>query len=113
MDWILWALLLIIQNGAFTCVSRARNSSSLLYHGTASLFSNGIWFISQFILVDKFFNIIRNGRDIKSAIFVGLFYTVFTIIGSLTMHWVSMNYIEKGKRKLNVGVTQTVSKVSV
>ncbi len=46
-----WFILLIVQNAAFTLVSRARNSGSYSYHALAAVFSNGIWFASQFILI--------------------------------------------------------------
>jgi hypothetical protein len=99
MNWFIWGVLLIIQNASFTMVSRARNSGSLLYHGIASIFSNGIWFLSQFILVDKFMTILK-GNDWKLAAITGLFYTACTIAGSLSMHYISMHYLEKGKRKV-------------
>lgn len=37
--------LVVLQNASFTLVSRARNSKSLLYHGIASVLSNGIWLL--------------------------------------------------------------------
>ena len=95
IDWIVWALMLIAQNAAFTWVSRARNSGSLGYHALASVFSNGIYIVSMFFIVDK----------LKSAgpghiASVAVFYTTFTLIGSVAMHHVSMKYLEKGKRKV-------------
>ena len=42
MNYFAWALLLILQNMAFTWVSRARNSGSLGYHAIASICSNGV-----------------------------------------------------------------------
>jgi len=51
VNLLLWFLLLVIQNAAFTWVSRARNSGSYGYHAIAAVFSNGIWFVSQFILI--------------------------------------------------------------
>jgi hypothetical protein len=44
MNLILWFLLLVLQNAAFTWVSRARNSGSIGYHAIAAVFSNGIPF---------------------------------------------------------------------
>lgn len=99
MTWLVWACLLLIQNASFTWVSRARNSSSLAYHGLASIFSNGIWFIALMFAVDK----IADARKAHSAtllIATALFYTVFTVVGSLTAHHVLMKYVERGKRKI-------------
>jgi len=73
MMWILWALLLIIQNFAFTMVSRARNSKSIVYHAMAALFSNGIWFASQFILVGMFMRVIKDA-DWQLAVLGGMLY---------------------------------------
>ena len=99
MKLLLWAILLFIQNFSFTMVSRARNSGSLTYHAIAAVFSNGIWFASQFILVDSVVGIIKEANW-KYAIFVGVFYTTFTIAGSLTSHIVLMKWVEKGSRKV-------------
>lgn len=99
MTWIAWALLLVLQNAAFTLVSRARNSGSYSFHAAAALASNGVWFASQFILIGTIANLAKDGFTWQ-AVAVGLFYATFTIIGSVGMHWFSVNYLEKGKRKV-------------
>lgn len=99
MTYLAWALLLILQNSAFTLVSRARNSGSYSFHALAAIGSNGVWFASQFILIDKMVAVIRNGAW-SEAVWLGLFYSACTVTGSVGMHWVSINYLEKGKRKV-------------
>lgn len=99
MTWILWGALRLIQNASFTLVSRARNSGSYAYHAIAAVGSNGVWFVSQFILIDAMVKIIRTGSW-SEAVVVGLFYTLCTVVGSVSMHWVSVHYIETGKRKV-------------
>lgn len=99
MTWAAWALLLILQNAAFTLVSRARNSGSYGFHAAAALASNGVWFASQFILIGMIANLSKDGLTWR-AVGVGVFYSTFTIIGSVGMHWVSVNYLERGKRKV-------------
>lgn len=94
--WGVWAFLLIAQNFSFTYVSRARNSGSLARHIKAAIFSNGIWFLSQAIAVGQFLKIISGEYGIGQAIFAGLFYTSFTITGSVWAHYQSMKS-EKGK----------------
>lgn len=94
--WILWGVLLMVQNAAFTWVSRARNSGSIPYHALASVFSNGVWILSMFIVIDK----LREASGIGVIAATALFYTVFTVCGSVAMHWFSMKYLEKGKRKV-------------
>jgi hypothetical protein len=99
LTYAAWALLLIVQNASFTLVSRARNSGSYAFHAAAAVGSNGIWFASQFILIDSIVTLAKTGT-LWEAIGTGVFYTTFTIIGSVGMHWVSATYIEKGKAKV-------------
>lgn len=96
--WVLWTALLFTQNVSFTLVSRARNSNSLLHHALAGLGSNGIWFLSQLILVDNFLSILKTG-SVWQAVGVGVFYTAFTLGGSIFAHWLAVH-------KLGVGVKQ-------
>jgi hypothetical protein len=65
-------LLAFAQNVSFTIVSRSRNRSSFKYHMIASVFSNGIWFLTfrQLLLADMSF-----------ALFIP--YTIGTVSGSL------------------------------
>jgi hypothetical protein len=82
---------------AFTWVSRARNSGSLLYHGFAAVFSNGIWFVTNLYLIGM---VARHDMEIPHLILLGTVYISATVTGSVLMHWVSMTYLEKGKRKV-------------
>jgi hypothetical protein len=97
VTWVFWAFLLIIQNASFTLVSRARNSKSLVYHAWASLFSNGIWFASQFILIDNIVQILKTS-DLVLAVTTGTVYIGATMTGSLSMHYIAMHYLEKDKK---------------
>lgn len=80
----LWAMLTILllafaQNVSFTIVSRSRNRSSFKYHMIASVFSNGIWFLTfrQLLLADMSF-----------VLFIP--YTLGTVSGSLSGAKLSM-----------------------
>ena len=87
MGYILLFFVTILQNASFTLVSRARNSNSLLFHGFASVLSNGIWFI-----------VVRQvTQDKLDTLYLGITYTVAAVIGSISMHYISMNYLEKHK----------------
>lgn len=97
--WIVWAFFLILQNAAFTFVSRARNSGSYLLHIVAALCSNGMWIVGQFVSLGLIIDTIQHGQ-FMDKVWVISFYTLFTVIGSVTMHWVGKNFIEKGKRKV-------------
>lgn len=78
--------LTILQNASFTLVSRARNSSSLLYHGVASVLSNGIWLLVIRHVVNNFDNPVMMAT-----------YLVGSVTGSLLMHHIAMKYFEKKK----------------
>jgi O-antigen/teichoic acid export membrane protein len=96
MSWVVWAVVLLLQNASFTLVSRARNSRSLSYHAIASVLSNGIWFLSLGLAVNK----LTEAETWGQIAFTAAFYTVFTVIGSVGMHHVLMEYVETGKRKV-------------
>jgi flagellar biosynthesis component FlhA len=97
MSTILWFLLLVVQTAAFTLVSRARNSGSYGYHAIASVISNGVWFISQFILIGM---VAKPGMPLAEITGIGLIYVTATVTGAVLMHWLSVNYLERGKRKV-------------
>ncbi|MBB3017659.1 hypothetical protein FHR70_000699 [Microvirga lupini] len=97
MSLVLWFLLLVVQNAAFTWVSRARNSGSYGYHAIAAVFSNGIWFVSQFLLIGM---VVRPGMQLSDAYHLGAVYIAGTVTGSVLMHWVSVRWLEQGKRKV-------------
>lgn len=94
--WLAWAGLLVVQNASFTLVSRARNSKSLSYHAAAAVGSNGVWFASQFLLFGFMLDALKNGTWVETVT-LGLWYTVWTIVGSVGMHHLTMKYIEKGR----------------
>lgn len=94
--WLIWAMLLIAQNFAFTFVSRARNSGALSRHIKAALLSNGCWFLSQIITVKALLLMLHGGLGFWMDSWLICFYTMFTVIGSITAHaWALKN--EKGK----------------
>ena len=99
MSWFVWAVVLLLQNASFTWVSRARNSGNIKYHALAAVGSNGIWFITQFIVVGLITKAIQQ-HDISLAVRTGLWYTLWTVVGSVTMHWFLMRHIETGSRKV-------------
>lgn len=67
------------QNVSFTLVSRSRNRSHMRYHLIASVFSNGIWFLTFRELVLA-----------KMTFMLFIPYTVGTVAGSLFGAAVSM-----------------------
>lgn len=96
LTWLYWAPVLIAQNFAFTFVSRARNSGSLGRHLVAGIASNGVWFVSQIIIFSKMFSMMTGKYGIGMAVFTAIYYTLFTLLGSLLAHYWSLKN-EKGK----------------
>ena len=94
MQWILWALMLLLQNASFTWVSRARNSKNVGYHATAAFFSNLTYILNLSVGVNMLTD------KTQSLGLVATFYTIFTMLGSIGMHWFSMHYLEHGTRKV-------------
>jgi hypothetical protein len=97
MDLFLWFLLLIVQNAAFTWVSRARNSGSIPYHALASIFSNGIFFVSNLFLITL---VTYDHREPGELALFGVIYVIGTVTGSVLMHYASIRWLEAGKRRV-------------
>lgn len=80
--------LTILQNAAFTLVSRARNSPSITFHAIAAVLSNGIWLL-----------VIRHVVTNLDSWPLMVTYLLGSVTGSLLMHHISMNYFERKKSK--------------
>lgn len=98
-SWVAMALLLVAQNFAFTVVSRARNSGSDAFHAIASVFSNGIWVVVNFLLVQGWTEVMAQDSFGLFAAVAG-FYIAFTVIGSVFGGKVSRTFFERGKRRV-------------
>ncbi len=101
-QFLAWGIFLLLQNASFTFVSRARNSGSYALHAVAALCSNGVWFATQLVSLGMIIDVIKTGT-LPQKLFMLAFYTTFTVAGSILMHWVGINYIEKGNRKVGAG----------
>lgn len=95
----LWAVVLVLQNASFTIVSRARNSGSDWYHATAAVFSNGIWFVSNGMIIFNVTAVIDRGSKAEFALLLAV-YIVCTVFGSVVAGKFARRYMEKGKRRV-------------
>jgi hypothetical protein len=95
-SWLLWAVILFLQNISFTYVSRARSSGSILRHLKASIFSNGIWIFSQIIMLGVMFDNLTGKHGHPIQIEAASVYTVACVSGSIFAHYLAMK-TEKGK----------------
>ena len=97
-EWAVWGFLLFLQNAAHTATSRSRNSKNLWYTGIASVFSNGVWFLSQFFIVNQLIKVKDNPKLFATTC---VFYITLTVAGSVLSHKYLMRFearrgIEKG-----------------
>lgn len=89
MDHILNLIILfvvaVIQNMAFTLVSRSRNSGNPARHFRAAIGSNGIWFIcNYFILFPEMMKVVEQGDLVLKTVYM-IVYVVATTLGSTWM----------------------------
>lgn len=91
-EWLIWGILLFLQNAAHTATSRSRNSKSLTYTAIASVFSNGIWLASQFYIVNQ---LIQAKGDALRFTLVLVFYVVLTAAGSVASQWYLMRFEQR------------------
>lgn len=97
VKYIFWALSLILQQFSHGISSRAKNSNRVIYNAFASIFSNGVWFFNFYVLAT---NAIEKKGDILYLCFMGLYYIIFCVIGSVLSQVVAVTYFEK-EEKLN------------
>lgn len=84
MIYLVMFLSVLAQNASFTLVSRARQTKSLRFHALAATCSNGAWLLVFRQLA------VRLDNDLLMVT-----YLVASVLGSVAMHWLSMNYFEK------------------
>lgn len=94
-----WAALLVVQNASFTIVSRARNSGSDAYHAIASVFSNGIWFVSQTFIIVSLLEIARTA-SYGTWLVLLVVYVAATVIGSVSAGRAARRWLERGNRRV-------------
>lgn len=99
MKWILWGLLLAATNGCSTLTSRARNTPSYWYHGCAAAANHSIWFIVNVMFVGVAIDVGKDWHTLR-AVYTWAFYATCSTLGSMAIHWVSINYFEKGNRRV-------------
>lgn len=97
--WIIWGLLLAATNGCSTLTSRARNTPSYWYHGLAAMMNHAIWFVVNVMFVGIAIDI-GALHDHRAAAGAWLFYTVCSTTGSVAVHYVSINFFERGNRRV-------------
>lgn len=110
-SWWVWSIVLVAQNLAFTFVSRARNSGSIMRHLVAGIFSNGIFVIQFAFLTSGKADAMLHGKDgVAAQVFIALFYTLFTLTGSVLAHTLAL-LTEAGKGA--VGASKKYAQVPV
>jgi len=106
---IILAVVAFIQNMVFTAVSRSRNSGDPQRHFYFAIFSNGIWFITSWILLfPMIFKAVMEGSWWEKFV-VFTIYVAATSLGSVFMMKLNLGHIkvkwlswlvEKGKSRV-------------
>ncbi len=95
---LLLAVVAFIQNMAFTAVSRSRNAGDVGYHRKTAWASNGIWFVTQLLIMGTIWPALTTGEFWKIAC-VGVVYIIATTEGSCLM-MARLLKSEEGKRRV-------------
>lgn len=98
VDLALLAVAAFIQNMAFTWSSRSRNSGDPGYHRWAAIASNGVWFVTQLLIINQIWPALTNGDWWRVAV-TGLVYVIATTEGSVLMMRKLLKH-ETGKQKV-------------
>lgn len=88
----------MVQNAAFTAVSRSRNSGDVRHHAKWSVASNGVWFIAQLFIWSSIWSAVESGAWWQIGV-AGLVYVAATTVGSVWM-MARMLRTETGKQKV-------------
>ena len=99
MSWLLWGLVLSGYDASTTFLSRACNSGSLRWHAIASMVSNLLYLCRYIFLLENGLEVIRTG-NLSDVVLPVLFFLGCTVAGSVAAHYVSMRWIEKGRREV-------------
>lgn len=95
---ILLFLVSVVQNAAFTAVSRSRNSGDVRYHARCAVASNGLYFVNQVLIVGSIWTAIKGG-EWWFVVAAGVVYVAATTIGSVWM-MARLLKTETGKRRV-------------
>lgn len=92
------AVVSVVQNAAFTAVSRSRNSGDIHHHTKWAVASNGVWFVAQLFIWSSIWRAVESGQWWQIGV-SGLIYVAATTYGSVWM-MARMLKTETGKQKV-------------
>ncbi len=98
MNLLLLFVIGLVQNAAFTWVSRSRNSGDVPHHAIAASLSNALWFLTQIVILQQVWPALTTG-DVSTLVSTGVVYVLGTTIGSVFAMWVLLK-TETGKRRV-------------
>lgn len=88
----------VVQNAAFTAVSRSRNSGDVRHHTKWAVASNGVWFVAQLFIWSSIWRAVETGQWWQIAV-AGVVYVASTTFGSVWM-MARMLRTETGKQRV-------------
>lgn len=98
MNLLLLFVLSLVQNAAFTWVSRSRNSADVRHHALAATLSNSVWFVTNFVILTTIWPALTEG-DVRTLVISGIVYVAGTTIGSVAA-MARLLRTEDGKRRV-------------
>lgn len=102
MSFVISLLLLagasFLQNMAFTWTSRSRNSGDPSYHRYAAWSSNGVWFVTHFLVLKEVWSVLETGAWWR-LLLIAPIYVAATTEGSVLMMKILLRK-EEGKRRV-------------
>lgn len=95
IKYVVWALMIILQQFSHGISSRAKNSNKIFYNVCAAILSNSVWFFNFYILT---INAVERSGDIRYLINMGFFYTLFCVVGSVLSQLVAVHFVERDEK---------------
>lgn len=100
--WVVWAIVLVLQQATQTFSMRAKASGSWRYVAVTAIASHAVWFGSQIAILSKVAEALKSGNFV-SLLPTALFYVVFCSIGNTAATLLALRF-ERGS--MRVGATQ-------
>lgn len=93
MKWVVWGVLICLQNALFTLTSRARNSNNIYAHAIVIPIAQCVYILCSLFALDNGLKVIQQG-NYRAGLAQLCLYICCTSIGSLSAHWLALH----GKR---------------
>src|SRR3990172_4656928 len=94
LEWTIWGLLLIAQSATGVLTTRAKNTTDLWYSGITALLNYATFVVNLYIGTNILVEAKVSG-NVWLAVGACVFYTDFSTLGAILMHWAAITHIER------------------